>query len=261
MALNRVFHTPEIQRVEFLDSRFYKYAEDVYFPSVTTILDVFPKGFGFNQWLKDVGNGASEIVERAANVGTKMHDTFERMANGETVTWAAENGKAAYTEQEWIMIASFVEFFATARPQVLATETQIYSEKYQYAGTIDLVCMINGLVYLIDYKTSNYLHKTHELQLSAYANAWNEHCEKTGNPTFKIDRTAILWLKASTRGPQSGKIQGKGWQLKEDFGRPYENAFNVFGYVRAIWDEENPDCKPKNLTMQDSFSIAEYLSI
>jgi hypothetical protein len=81
-------------------------------------------------------------------------------------------------------------------------------------------------------------NKYRNLQLAAYAKAWNEtHNEK-------IERTGILWLKASTRGEdKSGKkIQGKGWQLKEidDIDRNFE----MFLKIRDIYNLENPDAKP-----------------
>ena len=80
---------------------------------------------------------------------------------------------------------------------------------------------------------------------------WNEL-----NPDYKIDKTAILWLKALTRGADKKgiAIQGKGWQLKE-FDRPYEDAFKLFQYTQAIWEEENPNYKPKNLIYPATFKL------
>lgn len=249
--MNRIFHTPDLNRVEFLDDRFYQYGEE-YFPSVTTVLDVWPKGFGFNQWLKDVGNNAGQIVERAGKDGTIVHEAVEALLLGLPVKWANDKGAAMYTRQQWEMIGRAYEFISNPEIKILATETQVYSERWKVAGTVDLVAMIDGQIWLIDFKTSNALHTTHELQLAAYATFWNELCQKNGADAFKVSQTGILWLKALTRGPAKGKIQGKGWQLKT-FDRAFEKAFKLFEHTKAIWDEENPDPRPANLIMPDTY--------
>ena len=74
-----IIHKKESKQINVLDNRYYTLDEIDYFPSVTTILEVFPKGFGFNQWLKDVGNNASEIADRAATSGTKVHDACDAL--------------------------------------------------------------------------------------------------------------------------------------------------------------------------------------
>jgi hypothetical protein len=71
------------KRVHFLDDRFYEVEDDVYFPSVTTILGEYPKGPQFETWLKDVGHGAKGIADRAAESGSKVHDAAEKLMNGE----------------------------------------------------------------------------------------------------------------------------------------------------------------------------------
>ena len=110
--------------------------------------------------------------------------------------------------------------------------------------------LIEGKRWLIDIKTSNEIYTTHELQISAYAQLWNE-----ANPTKKIDETGIMWLKSLTRTEgKKGTIQGHGWQLKT-FERSYNDAFKIFEHTRIIWDEMNPNYKPKNLTYPDRIKL------
>lgn len=249
----KIFHNPEIQQINFLDERFYTVDNETFYPSVTTVLEVYPKGYGFIQWLKDNGNNADEVVRRAAEQGSNVHDAIDEYLKGNPIEWGANGSN--YLFEEWQMICKFIEFWQALKPTLYASEVKIISEKFKLGGTIDIVCEINfnnkKERWLIDTKTSNGIHTSHELQLAAYAKMWNEQ-----HPELKIDRTGVMWLKAQTRGADKKgvSIQGKGWQIKE-FPRHYEDAFKLYEHTRAIWDEENPDYKPKNLTYPDRFQL------
>jgi hypothetical protein len=63
-------------------------------------------------------------------------------------------------------------FFSTIKPVVIAVEQRVESRLYQYAGTLDMVAMIDGTMTIIDWKSS--LLPTMALQLAGYAIAWEE---------------------------------------------------------------------------------------
>ena len=108
--------------------------------------------------------------------------------------------------------------------QTLKINTENYYKKHLTQGVF-LFC--------------NSLHKSYELQLAAYAKSIEE------TKGIKIDRTAILWLKASTRGEdKSGKkIQGKGWELKVIDN--IEENFELFKLIYRLYEIENPTTEPK----------------
>ena len=54
------------------------------------------------------------------------------------------------------------------KPQSIAWDVPVFSEKYGYAGTIDYVCTIDGKTYIVDFKTSKQVWPEYELQVSAY---------------------------------------------------------------------------------------------
>ena len=91
---------------------------------------------------------------------------------------------------------------------------------------------------MIDFKTSNSLHKQYDLQLAAYAKSIEEA------KGIKIDRTGILWLKAATRGEdKSGKkFQGKGWELKPI--DKIEDNFELFKLIYKMYEMEHPTTEP-----------------
>lgn len=244
----KLFHDNESHQINILDERFYQSDNGEYYPSVTTVLSVYPKGYGFIKWLKDVGSNATQVMEEAGAVGTKIHAAIEDFLKGNELKWMDEEGNGNYTLIEWQMLMKFHDFWQTYKPTILGVEIELVSDSMRIGGTIDLPCIINGERWLIDHKTSNSIYTTHELQLSAYSMMWNE-----ANPDQKIDRTGVMWLKAATRGAdKSGKkIQGAGWQLKE-FPRHYTEGFKLYQHCRALWNEENPNYKPKNLIYPDS---------
>jgi len=221
-------------QINFLDERYYLVGKE-YYPSATFILDSYPKGQGFNEFLKMAGQQAKYVADKAAEAGTRVHKAIEYLSIGMEIVWDDK----LYDESEWSAICKFKEFYETHEVKVIATEVIVYSDKYKYAGTVDLICEIAGETWIIDHKFAKGIYNTGFLQLAAYKNAWQEMGNKP------IDRMGIMWLKAQTRGPAKDKIQGAGWQLKEPI-KDYDHLFKIFVSTLNIHNFENPECKPKN---------------
>jgi hypothetical protein len=135
------------------------------------------------------------------------------------------------------MILKFADFWNAHKPELIVSEYHLFSDKHEYAGTSDIVVRLKDQVWLLDIKTSNSLHTSYDLQLAAYANAWNETHD------VLIERTGILWLKASTRGEgKKDQIQGKGWQLKVIDN--IDANMEMFLKIYDIYKLENPEAKP-----------------
>ena len=198
----------ESKQVNFLDSRFYKRHEN-YYPSVTSILQYFPKGKFFENWLKDVGHNAEFIAKKSADEGIQTHSLIERYLNGEKINWLDDKDQANCSLNVWQMLLKFVDFWETEKPELIESEIHLFSDTHKVAGTCDLVVKLRGELWLLDIKTSNNLHTSYDLQLSAYTTCWNETFEE------KIARNGIIWLKSSKqKGDKKGdKMQGKGWEI------------------------------------------------
>jgi hypothetical protein len=234
----RLDFKPELKQVNFLDRRVYKRDEGVYYPSVTTILQYMPKNKFFDNWLKDVGHNADLILAKAGKEGTQVHEAAEALIKGEEVTWMDDYGNAKYSQLVWAMILKFYDFWTSVKPELIFTEEFTFSDKYKYAGTADLLVKIDGEVWLLDIKTSNSLHRAYDMQLAAYAKAIEEV------KGIKVDRTGIIWLKASTRSTSNkkGVMQGKGWQVKVI--DKIEENFDLFMTVYKLYKLDNPETKP-----------------
>jgi hypothetical protein len=234
----RLDFNPQLKQINFLDRRVYKRGEGVYYPSVTTILQYMPKNKFFESWLKDVGHNADLIMRRAGKQGTQVHEACEQLVLGKEVSWMDDYGNAKYSQIVWEMILKFADFWRTHKPELISAEDFVWSDEHRYAGTADLVVKMHGEIWLLDIKTSNSVHKSFDLQLSAYAKGLEEA------KGIKIQRTGIIWLKAHSRGPSKQKnvIQGKGWKVLQI--DEIEENFELFKMIYKLYSLENPNTEP-----------------
>ena len=228
---------PNSKRVTILDNRFYSRNEG-YYPSVTSILQFMPKGRFFENWLKDVGHNADIIARKAAGEGNQVHSAIEKYVEGEKIQWLNAEGYSNYSLDVWKLILKFHEFWSTYKPTLIESEIHLFSDKYKYAGTCDLVCEIDGVRWLLDIKTSKAIHTSMDLQLAAYSQAWNENIDE------KIEKMGIIWLKSSKRKASTkGKMQGKGWEVYES-PRTFDGNLKLFNNIHDLFNLENPNPTP-----------------
>lgn len=234
-------------RIEFLDSRYYLHAvTGNFYPSVTTILEAYPKNAQFFEWLKRAGEDADEIRDEAGRKGSVVHQLTEDYDNGKECSILDDYGNAQYKQIEWAMFERYVDF-RTRYPQftIDAIELNYVSVKNGFGGTLDRVFDMDGKKWLVDIKTSNAIHPHYWLQLAAYVAMYEEL-----NPTTKIDQVGILWLNAKTRTEGAGKsTQGVGWKLQEpEYSISY--YWELFKNIYTTWQHENKNTKPKNISYQ-----------
>lgn len=230
-------------RIEFLDARFYN-TENGFVPSVTTILEAYPKDASYFKWLKDVGSDADSIRDEAGRRGSVVHELTEQYDGGVECSFVSEQGYPKYKMLEWSMFERYVDFITTHKPTIQAMELNMISEQLGYAGTLDRVININGNLMLLDIKTSNSIYPSYWLQLAAY----NELL-KIGK--INVDLVGILWLNAKTRTTgKKGDIQGIGWQLVSKDIKEVERDLELFNSTHKLWLALNADTKPKQISYQ-----------
>jgi ATP-dependent exoDNAse (exonuclease V) beta subunit len=232
------------QQITLPDSRFYQRNGD-YYPSITHVLSSYPKGKHFEDWLKKVGYASDYIVKKAAEEGTQTHELCEDWLNGEECTFLDKYHRPKYQPHVWKMFLAFVNFWETYKPTLIETEVHLFSDEIRVAGTCDLVVEINGVLWVLDLKTSNHLQITYDLQTAVYSQCYEECYGKT------IQRRGILWLKSKSRGEdKSGKrLKGKNWEVVES-DRSQQANLDIFMNVKALFDLENPAPKPHILTLK-----------
>ena len=234
---NRILQISEdAQQITLPDARYYK-RNGEYYPSITYVLGYYPKGKHFEEWLKKVGYASEYIVKKAAEQGTQVHEMIEDYLNGKELNFLSPSGNPMYDPIVWQGFLRFVEWWETYNPTLLETEVHLFSDKLKVAGTCDLVCEIDGEIWIIDFKFSNHLQTTYELQTAVYAKCYEECFGK------KADRLGILWLKSSKRKFNKEKMQGKGWEMFES-SRTQDENLDLFLTVKKLFDLENPKHSP-----------------
>lgn len=100
-------------------------------PGVTQVLNDLIPGYRASDW----------YLQR----GRAVHACAAMIAKG-----------IMFTHDERIVgqVYAVRRFFREVGPVALAVETQVYSERYQYAGTLDLACIINYRPVIVDYKAA-----------------------------------------------------------------------------------------------------------
>jgi hypothetical protein len=225
-----------INQITLSDSRYYK-IEKKYYPSITHVLNYYPKGKAFEDWLKKVGFSSEFEVKRASQEGNQVHELIEKYFKGDTLHYLNDWDVPNYPVLVWQMFLRFVEWWETFKPKLIATEAFLWSDKLKIAGTVDLICKINDENWIVDFKTSNYKQNYWELQTCAYKTCYEE---MTGN---KIDKMGILWLKSNKRSYKENKMQGKNWEMIEP-NRTYDENMKIFNAVKTLYDLENPKIDP-----------------
>jgi hypothetical protein len=226
----------DAKQITMPDSRYYR-RNGEYYPSVTYVLSYYPKGKFFEDWLKKVGYSSDYIVKKAGEEGTQVHEMIEAYLNGEELNFLNSYGRPSYHPDVWQMFLRFVEWWEEYKPTLIETEVHLFSDELKVAGTCDMVCEIDGELWIIDFKTSNNLQTTYDLQTAVYGKCYEECYGKTPK------RFGILWLKSNKRKHATGKMQGKGWEMYES-SRSYEENLDIFLTVKKLFDLENPQHKP-----------------
>ena len=224
---NRILEISEdAKQITLPDSRYYR-RNGLYYPSVTYVLSYYPKGKFFEDWLKKVGYSSEYIVRKASEEGTQVHEMIEDYLNHKELNFLSPTGSPQYNPDVW----------QTYKPTLIETEVHLFSDELKVAGTCDLVCEIDGELWVVDFKTSNNIQSTYELQTAVYTQCYKECFGKMA------DRQGILWLKSKRRKPVEGKMQGKGWEMVE-MKRSHEENLDIFLTVKKLFDLENPRHSP-----------------
>lgn len=233
------------RQITFADNRFYTTEDGQSVPSVTTILQAYPKDAHFYTWLKQVGENADEIRDEAGRRGSIVHSLTERYDAGEEISLLNSSGEIGFKLSEWAMFERYVDFRNHHDIDIIHSEFNIINQGLGYAGTIDRVVNIGGRNVLIDIKTSNAVHEHYWLQLAAYYKLLSAHYQSYQC----VDDVAILWLNAKTRTYGKGDaIQGPGWQLIFRDQDQRRKDFDLFNATHMLWSHQNDAIKPRTLT-------------
>lgn len=240
--------TNGIVQVTVADERFYgkdvevKMGSDVsnasvikiiteWVPSVTWIASYWYKEPYLIEWIAKQGIDEAEAIRRAAgNKGSKVHAAIVDLLDGSKVKMDAQyvNPDSGQLEElkleEYNCLLSFVDWFLEIKPKVLGREFVVWGDGY--AGTVDLLCEINGEKFIVDFKTSKSISDEHKIQVSAYKHALDT------DPSIQSPKLAILQVGYG--------LNKKGFKFTE-----IDDCYQDFLTAKYIWEKKNKDVQPK----------------
>lgn len=180
--------------------------EDKPYVSVTTVVDIIAKPalmywFGGQVYKamvvdptlskKEAFSNAFALNKKSKDRGTAVHSIVEAWKNIDEVK-GKDSQYRGYAE-------AFEKWLEDNDVKVIENEKTVQSEKYKYAGTLDMLAEINGDLTVIDFKTGKDLYPEVHLQLSAYKRA----CEESGHD---VEETmAVLLNEDGTYKQEIGK--------------------------------------------------------
>jgi ATP-dependent exoDNAse (exonuclease V) beta subunit len=128
-------------------------------------------------WRKRVGEKtANYIAGKAAARGTKVHHMCEDYLNNESI----EHHQKDFLP--WCLFTQLQKSL-TKIDNIHAQEAGLYSDKYKVAGRVDCIAEYNGVLSIIDFKTSTKernddWNENYYIQCSAYAEMYEEQTGK-----------------------------------------------------------------------------------
>lgn len=146
-------------------------------PGTTTIIGNCNLGsieglLGWANKLGKEGKSHKEERDKAADAGTACHEMAECFAKG-TEFDGSKYPKEILAKAEGAFMA-FTEWAKQTNLKITHSEVSLVSEKYRYGGTLDCM-LVNRMLALGDFKTSNSIRIGMLCQLAAYRNLWEEN--------------------------------------------------------------------------------------
>jgi PD-(D/E)XK nuclease superfamily len=243
------------------EQRFYEVEGIGKFPSVTTVLGVIDKpaligwakkqvALAIQPILQDIFNHKikpeeldvdaiikmakqkpKSVMEEAGDIGTQVHHHLEEIVKlkikNPKMKWEGikvlRNVPENTDERVLKCVNAFFKWVEENHFIPVESELMIYSKSIGYAGTLDAVGFVNGVLSVIDFKSSKAFYPEMGIQLSAYRHAYAEMRD-----VKKVSGMLVLRL---------GKEDGDFEVIK--VGNAIQNMVAFKGAL-AIWKWKNP---------------------
>ena len=174
---------PELATETIDKKRYYITPDGNKYPSITTVLSTRNKK-GLFEWRKRVGEDVANHISRtSASRGTKVHQMCEDYLNN---NFDIEKHKKNFLP--YCLFQQLSTNVLCKIDNIRAQEIGLYSDKYKLAGRVDCIAEYDGVLSVIDFKTSTRERKeeyneNYYIQTSAYAEMFEE---RTGTPINQI---------------------------------------------------------------------------
>lgn len=235
--------TKGIYQITTTDERWYSFADTTenglpvynFVPSVTWITNYVYKGIQFYQWLAKKGWDEAEAIKvEAGDKGSKIHNAIDLLIKGVTVKMSdpfsnlSDEKASDLNPEEYSAVNSFVKWYEEVKPEFILNETTVISKEYNFAGTVDCVCKIGEQVWIIDWKSSQYIWPSMIAQVSAYKQAFKEMGRNVKNIKLAILQ---IGYKKNKKGFKFTEIE--------------DNFEDLFLPARKFWESATKGQSPR----------------
>jgi hypothetical protein len=175
--MSDMVQVPKFPELKF-DGHAHAYAlEDVQIPSVTKVMRPLTDSY--------YGGIDGDVLAAAARRGKTVHQSIENHLRYGIDDVPPEHEGYYRAYKAWQ---------GEKKPLLLETESRVYHRIYRYAGTADLICLMeDGVLFCVDFKTSAQIAEMLvRVQLEAYSRAYGSH-------DFRCDAKAVVHLQKDGR--------------------------------------------------------------
>jgi CRISPR/Cas system-associated exonuclease Cas4 (RecB family) len=167
----------------------------------------------------EAADSTNKIMKEAGSVGSVVHGLVEDYLKNKEIP----NQVDKRVVNCWNL---FLSWWEQQEYEPLYIEKKLYSEKYHYAGTLDLVVKDKKQkLVLIDIKTSNQISFDYLLQLNAYKVAFEEETKQ------KISKALVVRLPKSDK-----KIDVQEIPLNKKLFNAFLGAKYIMTSMNKYWD-------------------------
>lgn len=127
-----------------------------------------------------------DVKQEAADIGTEVHRRLEAIFRAGDAQ--SEISSATSRPEVENCVRAGCDWLQQHSVKRVCVERRIFSRKYKYTGTLDKLAYVDGVLSLIDWKSSNGIYEDYLLQTSAYQGAYEEET------SARIERRILVRL-------------------------------------------------------------------
>jgi hypothetical protein len=146
--------------IDFFKQKYGYEIEGIWLPRVTAVTSLVSRSFLFSN-------------QGSADWGTLVHSTIASLLKKETVETLGAVQPSLVAFHKWQR-----DYQVKILDPYAHIEKRVYDMEAGYAGTIDMVAQVQGIMGVVDLKTSNGMQDSYLLQTAAYLNAYNKGANK-----------------------------------------------------------------------------------
>jgi len=188
-------------------------------PGTTTVLGILNKPL-LVPWANNLGLqgiNVRDYVDDKADIGTLVHEMMFcdlKEQDTDTSYYTAVQIEIAHNSYK-----KYLDWKNQHTIEPIVLEEPLVSEKYQFGGTIDNYCLLDGVPTLIDYKTCKALYLEHFIQVCAYRQILKEN-------KYKVKNSAILRV---------GRVEMEGFEFQPISPMKIKLCWELFKHCLKIY--------------------------